>query len=473
MPGRRSVKKRLLLGLGVLLASVAATEGFLWIVVRDGSFGGYPVPPYCVFDDEETRAIARNGQAPPTPVTNIVGTLLGCTKQPDLYRIYVVIESSLYFFGARANMDHQLGFCTTPDGVRIGYATAGEGRPLVKAPTWLSHLELEKRSPVWQHWWEELARDHLLVRLDQRACGLSDWTAEDLSFHARVTDLETVVDALGLERFAVLGMAQGGAAAIEFAVRHPERVSHLILYGAYARGASKRGRPPEEQEALATLMRLGWGQDNPAYRQIFTSRFLPEATAEQMRWFDELQRLAASPENTVKTASVSNNIDVLDRLSQIEVPTLVLHARDDALVPFEEGRQLASLIPNAQFVPLESNNHLLLETEPAWHTFLAVVRRFLWLTRRTDGTRQGRVESPSQVKLQGTVAYALPDGLTQREVEVLRLIAEGKSNREIGQELVISFNTVAHHVSNILAKTGTGNRAGVGMYATRNGLLWL
>lgn len=385
-------------------------------------------------------------------------------------------------------MDQQLGFCTTPDGVRICYATAGEGTPLVSAPNWLSHLELEKRSPVWRHWWEELAKDHLLVRLDQRGCGLSDWAVEDLSLAGRVIDIETVVDAVGLDRFALLGISQGGAAAIEFAVRHPERVGHLILYGAYARGASRRGRPPEEQEALLTLMRLGWGQHNPAYRQIFTSKFLPEATAEQMRWFDELQRLSASPENAVKTSIVSNNIDILDRLPQVTVPTLVLHARGDALVPFEEGQQLASLIPNHFFVPLDSKNHLLLETEPAWPTFLKAVRGFLGAPGRRpkwaaptkpsmSEIRQGEDEKtekkppPSQVEVAGNLTSAYPNGLTHREVAVLRLIAEGKSNRAIADDLVISVNTVAHHVSNILAKTATPNRAGIATYASRNGLI--
>jgi len=384
-------------------------------------------------------------------------------------------------------MDQQLGFCTTPDGVRICYATSGAGPPLVKAPNWLSHLELEKRSPVWRHWWNELAKHHLLVRLDQRGCGLSDWTVGDLSFEGRVIDLETVVDAVGLDRFALLGISQGGAAAIEFAVRHPERVSHLILYGAYARGASKRGRPPEEEEALLTLMRLGWGQDNPAYRQVFTAQFLPEATTEQMRWFDELQRLSTSPENAVKASIVSGNIDILDRLHQVTVPTLVLHVRRDARVPFEEGRQLASLIPNHIFVPLEGKNHLLLETEPAWQTFLKAVRLFLsvpWSdgvassSSRSDevGMDQTQVKSrdskasPGEMEPHRNEGAGYPKGLTHREVEVLRLIAAGKSNREIAKDLVISLNTVAHHVSNVLAKTGAANRAGVATYANQSGL---
>jgi pimeloyl-ACP methyl ester carboxylesterase/DNA-binding CsgD family transcriptional regulator len=385
-------------------------------------------------------------------------------------------------------MDHQLGFCTTPDGVRICYATAGEGSPLVSAPNWLSHLELEKRSPVWRHWWEELGKDHLLVRLDQRGCGLSDWAVKDLSFAGRVIDIETVVDAMGLDRFALLGISQGGPTAIEFAVRHPQKVSHLILYGAYARGASRRGRPPEEQQALLTLMRLGWRQDNPAYRQIFTSKFLPEATAEQMRWFDELQRLSASPENAVETSIVSNNIDILDRLPRVTVPTLILHARGDALVPFEEGQQLASLIPNHIFVPLESKNHLLLETEPAWLTFLKAVRGFLRHAgagslastpakpsmsdiHQGEAAKREKKAPAGWIEVDGNVDPAYPNGLTQREVEVLRLIAEGKSNRAIAEDLVISLNTVAHHVSNILAKTDAHNRAGIATYASRNGLI--
>lgn len=360
-------------------------------------------------------------------------------------------------------MEQQIRFCTAPDGVRIAYATVGEGPPLVKAPNWLTHLEFEWQSPVWRHWWEELAKNHLLVRFDRRGSGLSDWAVEDLSFGAWVSDLETVVDAVDLGRFALLGIAQGGPVAVEYAVRHPEKISHLILCGAYARGWAKRGQAErEEREALVTLTRLGSERDNPAYRQTYTSRFIPGANAEEMDWFNEIQRVSNSPENSVRVQTEHSKTDVLNRLSEVAVPTLVLHSRGDSVVPFEQGRQLAAMIPNAHFVPLDSRNHLLLASEPAWQTVLSEIRSFLGIKAAGSG-----VEAPPEL------TAANPDGLTRREVEVLRLIALGKSNREIAEELVISPSTVIHHVSNILSKTGATNRAGVATYAARHRLVSL
>ena len=275
----------------------------------------------------------------------------------------------------RTNQD--IRFCTAADGVGIAYATVGEGRPLVKAPNWLTHLEFEWSSPVWRQQWDELAKGYQLVRFDQRGCGLSDWTAEDQSFSAWVGDLESVVGAADLDRFALIGVSQGGAAAIEYTARHPEKVSHLILYGAYARGWALRGDSPDEHEAMMTLMKEGWGRDNPAFRQVFTSLFMPDATAEQMNWFNELQRVSTSPENAVRLQQETGKIDVLDRLPLVTVPTLVLHCRGDARVSFEEGRRIASLLPSAKFVPLDSRNHVLSATDPATPIFLSEIRSFL------------------------------------------------------------------------------------------------
>lgn len=287
-------------------------------------------------------------------------------------------------------MDQKVGFCTTPDGVRICYATVGHGTPLVKAANWLSHLQFDWHSPVWRHWLEELSKDHLLIRYDERGCGLSDWSAEDISFGAFVADLETVVDTLGLDRFALLGISQGGSVAVEYSVRHPERVSHLVLYGAYARGWARRGQASlEEREALLTLTRQGWGRDNPAYRQVFTSLLIPEAIAEQQSWFNELQRISTSAENAVRLQIEFGKIDVLDRLPQVSVPTLVLHSRFDGMVPFEEGRQIAALIPNSRFGPLESRNHNLLESDPAWPMFLSNVRQFLSTVGEPPSSSEG------------------------------------------------------------------------------------
>jgi DNA-binding SARP family transcriptional activator/pimeloyl-ACP methyl ester carboxylesterase len=279
-----------------------------------------------------------------------------------------------------SGMEQQIRFCISSDGVRLAYATVGEGPVFVKAANWLSHLEFDWNSPVWRHWLTALSEYHTLVRYDERGCGLSDWDVEDFSVDAWVQDLETVVDTLGLDRFPLLGISRGGPVAITYAVRYPERVSHLILCGAYVRGWHNRNLTPQQREMVDTLLKLiklGWGQNNPAFRQVFTSLFIPEGTAEQMRWFNDLQRISTSPENAFKLRITSSNIDVSDKAGKVTAPTLVLHAREDAVVPFEEGRRLAALIPNAQFVALEGKNHILLADEPAWPRFLAEVRQFI------------------------------------------------------------------------------------------------
>jgi eukaryotic-like serine/threonine-protein kinase len=276
-------------------------------------------------------------------------------------------------------MEQRIHFCTTRDAVQIAYASVGEGPPLLKAANWLSHLEFDWQSPIWRHLLGEFSRDHTLIRYDERGNGLSDWNVADLSFNAWVEDLESVVDAARLDRFPLLGISQGGAVAIAYAVRHPEKVSHLILYGAYSRGWAMRDSPEEieQRQAQLTLVRLGWGRDNPAFRQLWTSLYAPDATQEQAQSFNDLQRVSTSPENAVKLLTEMGNIDVVDLLPQVKVPTLVLHCRDEAGVPFEEGRKLAAMIPGARFVPLEGRNHLLLEGAPSWGTFVREIRRFL------------------------------------------------------------------------------------------------
>jgi class 3 adenylate cyclase/pimeloyl-ACP methyl ester carboxylesterase len=276
-------------------------------------------------------------------------------------------------------LHQEIRFCTASDGVRIAYATVGQGPPLVKPATWMTHLEYDWHSPVWRHWIRGLAHDRCLVRYDERGNGLSDWNVEDLSFGAFVRDFEAVVDAAGLARFPILGMSQGCAVAAAYAARHPDRVSCLVLYGGYARGWALRGTPAEvaQRSALETLIEHGWGQDNPAFRQVFTTLFIPDATAEQMQWFNDLQRMTTSPENALRLHRAFGDIDVRALLPQVRVPTIVMHCRDDGVVPFEEGRILATAIPGARFVPLEGRNHVLLETEPAWEHFLAEARGFL------------------------------------------------------------------------------------------------
>jgi pimeloyl-ACP methyl ester carboxylesterase len=274
---------------------------------------------------------------------------------------------------------HEVKFCRTSDGVRIAYARVGDGPPLVWAAHWLSHLAFSWESPIWRHWTEEFARDHSFVHYDERGNGLSDWDNPTFSVDAFVRDLEAVVDALGLDRFALVGSSKGGATAMAYAARHPERVSHLVLCGAFAQGWRVWGNDTEieRREAIITLTRQGWAQDNPAFRQILTSLLLPDATVEEMGSFNELQRISASAENAARLLQSSGNVNVLDLLPGIAAPTLVLHCREDAAMPFAQGRLIASRIPRARLVPLESRNHVLLPRDPAWAAFVSEVRRFL------------------------------------------------------------------------------------------------
>jgi pimeloyl-ACP methyl ester carboxylesterase len=278
------------------------------------------------------------------------------------------------------DLHQEIRFCSAPDGVQLAYSTVGHGPPLVKTGNWMTHLEYDLESPIWRHLYRELARDFTLIRYDSRGNGLSDRSVEDVSFDAFVHDLETVVDAVNVTRFALLGISQGCAVSIAYAVRHPERVSHLILYGGYALGWSQRPRTvaqKDEDAALLTLMRVGWGKENAAFRQIFTSLFMPGATKEQADWFNELQRMTVSPELAVRIYEAVGETDVTALLPRVSAPTLVMHARDEARVPFEAGRRMAAGIPGARFVPLSGRNHLFLETEPAFRQFLEETRAFL------------------------------------------------------------------------------------------------
>jgi len=364
-------------------------------------------------------------------------------------------------------VDQQIRLCTTTDGVRIAYTTAGSGPPLVKAANWLSHLEFDWRSPVWRHWWETLASGRQLVRYDERGCGLSDWDVEDLSFEAWVRDLEAVVDALKLDRFPLLGISQGGSVSVAYAVRHPERVSHLIIYGAYARGWARRGQTARvAYEMQMSLTRLGWGRDNPAYRQVFTSQFMPEATLEQMRWFNDLMRVSTSPENAVKIQMEFGNIDVVDLLPQVTTPTMVLHCRGDARVPFEEGQRMAALIPNCRFVPLEGKNHLPQEADPCWEPLVAEVRRFL----DTPAHATSAGPAPSFTTADQLAGHEPPGLLTAREREVAGPVARGLTNREIAERLVITERTAESHVQHIPDKLGLSSRGRIAAWAVEH---WL
>lgn len=273
-----------------------------------------------------------------------------------------------------------IAFCRAADGVRLAYAVAGEGPPLVRAANWMTHLGYDIESPVWKHWVRDLSSAHTFIRYDERGCGLSDWEADDFTFDDWVTDLESVVEALGLERFPLLGVSQGGAVAVSYAARHPDRVSHLVLCGAYARGRAVRAVNDEEKQAAALdldLARVGWGRDDPAFRQVFAAQFLPDGTRSDWAAFDQLQRRTTSPENAVRFLTEFAGIDVRDEARDVRCPTLIMHSRDDHRVPMRFGEELAGLIPDSRLVALASNNHLLTATEPAWPVFLDEMRAFL------------------------------------------------------------------------------------------------
>lgn len=338
-----------------------------------------------------------------------------------------------------------LRFCTSADGTRISIATIGSGPALLRASHWLSHVEYDLQSPVWRPWLLELSQGRSYIRYDQRGCGLSDRNVEDVSLEAYVNDLEAVADALELDRFPIFGMSQGGAIAIAYAARHPQRVSHLILANAYARGALMRGGTQLqrlEAETLVNLIRVGWGRNHPAFRQVFPHRFIPRGTAEQLRWWSDLEQISASADIAARTLESFQRIDVTDVASQVRVPALVLHCRGDVAVPFEEGRHLAALLPNARFVPLESDNHVLLETEPAWSVFLSEVRSFL----RPEGEHGHR-------------EFMQAKALTAAEQDVLRLVADGLDNRAIAERLSKSEKTVRNQVSTIFDKLSVKTRA--------------
>jgi pimeloyl-ACP methyl ester carboxylesterase/DNA-binding CsgD family transcriptional regulator len=354
-------------------------------------------------------------------------------------------------------MEQAIRFCTAADGVRIAYATVGSGPPLVKAANYLTHLEHDWNGPTWHHWLRGLAADHTLVRYDERGCGLSDWDVSEYSLDAWVNDLEAVVDAMQLDRFPLLGISQGAAISVAYAYRHPDRVSHLILYGGYARGRLNRNPTAEQRlqaETQINVMRVGWGKENPAFRQLFSTMLMPDASPAQSAWLNELARISTTPENAATMEWAMYHLDVREEAARTTVPTLVLHPRDDASVPFEEGRLLASLIPGARFVPLEGRNHILLEDEPAWGRFLAEVNAFL-----AGG------EGPASV---GAI-NPFPE-LTARELEILTLMARGAGNERIADELVIAPKTVRNHISNIYSKLGVASRAEAIVLAREAGL---
>jgi len=296
------------------------------------------------------------------------------------YAVAVDMRAGNSVTASRAAVPRQeLRFCETDDGAVIAYATSGSGYPLLKAANWLSHLEYDYQSPVWSHWWSGLAQRFRLIRYDERGCGLSDWDVADISADAWLRDLAQVADTTTPKKFALLGMSQGVPVAVAYAARFPERVSHLILYGGPLQGAlaSNETENAERVALLRQLLKVGWAEPSSAFRRVFASLFFPEGSEEQFKWFDDLQRVSCSTENALRFWDVCGRLDALDCASKIRVPTLVMHAEHDALIPFAEARNTAASIPGAQLVSLPSRNHILLEHEPAWSRFLDEVSAFV------------------------------------------------------------------------------------------------
>jgi pimeloyl-ACP methyl ester carboxylesterase/DNA-binding CsgD family transcriptional regulator len=347
-------------------------------------------------------------------------------------------------------MHQEIRFCTASDGTRLAFAKVGQGPALVKVGNWMSHLEYDWNSPVWKPWLENWSRFNTFYRYDPRGCGLSDWNVTDFSFEALVSDLETVADAAGLEQFDLFSMSQGGCVSIAYTARHPKRVRKLIVYGGYLQGSMSGNPTPEaleEAEVQLKLLKLSWGSDNPAYRQVFTTQLIPEGTPEQFTWFNNLQLISTSPANAMEVQRSFFHVDVRELSSMIKVPTLVVHTKHDAAVPFEEGRETAACIPGARFTILDSKNHVLMQTEPAWNYFWDEFYRFFG----------GDVEF-TQRKTKAIIEDRFWSVLSSREREVLRLLAEGHNNLEISQKLALSEKTIRNYVSNIYEKLQINSR---------------
>jgi class 3 adenylate cyclase/pimeloyl-ACP methyl ester carboxylesterase/DNA-binding CsgD family transcriptional regulator len=340
-------------------------------------------------------------------------------------------------------LSEQIRFCTSKDGTRIAYATCGEGPPLLWIGHWIRHLEYDWDSPIWRPWLELLTRRHTLIRYDWRGSGLSDRSAVEFSMDKHIEDCEAVADAARLKSFILFGMAGGATMAMPYAVRHQERVSHLVLYGSQVRGRLARATTRsqfEEAEIRLKMIELGWPNETPVFGQFFTALHIPDATTEQLSAYNDLLRLTSSCGNAINFLRTLWQVDVRKIVSNVCCPTLVLHARGDVIIPFEEGRLVARLIPGARFVPLESRNHVLLGTEPAWQQMVAALEDFLPLLPVSE------------------TALSLDD-LTPREREVLEIIAQGRDNNDIANRLKISEKTVRNHVSIIFDKLGVRTRA--------------
>lgn len=354
-------------------------------------------------------------------------------------------------------MHHRVRFCTSTDGVRIAFAEAGSGPPVVRVANWFTHLDLDWQSEVWRHWFDLLSDGRTLVRYDPRGSGLSDRNVDDFALERWVDDLEAVVDAVGLTRFPLIGLCQGGVVAAAYAARRPDRVSRLVLYDSYPFGAYVEGVPDalaRQARALSEMIEVGWGKENGAFREIFARLLMPGAAPEALQWIGEMQRRSASAHNARLMWDAFHRFDISAIAASVEAPTLVFHGRKDGMVPFEAGRYLASLIPDARFVPLETPNHILLPGEDAWNVFCRELASFL---------------EPGPAESDGPGRAAL-DGLTAREMEVLGSVARGLGNRELADLLRISEKTVRNHLTSVYSKLGITSRAQAIVAAREAGL---
>lgn len=331
----------------------------------------------------------------------------------------------------------QVRFCRGRDGVRLAYASHGSGPPLLINSCWLSHLEYDWQSPVWRHYLSDLGSFASVLRYDERGFGLSDWDIDDFSLDARLADLESVVDAAGLDRFALMGMSGGAPVAVSYAAAHPGRVTRLVLHGSAVVGCFGETADEAAEEAFLAMIRAGWARRDSLFRRMFTNIFIPNATEEQMVWMDELQRVSTSTENAVAGRTARRAIDVTPELPRITAETLILHARGDRASPFRWGRELAARIPHSRLVVLESDNHILLEGEPAWEVFRDEVRDFL--------RRDGPTAQPTST-------------LSPRERDVLIEAASGYGNAEIASRLHLSGRTVERHLQNAYLKLGVSGK---------------
>lgn len=335
-------------------------------------------------------------------------------------------------------------FTKTPDNVKLAYGISGSGPMLVKCANWLNHLEYDWESPVWKHCFEFLSDNFTLLRYDERGCGMSDWEFEKSGFDQWVDDLEVIVDANELDKFPLLGISRGAPVAIEYALRHPEKVSHLILYGGFLLGRAKRdSQDAKKQELFMSVIEAGWEDQSPAFRQLFASLFIPNGSKEHRDWFAKLCQVTANTKNALEIQRITASIDIRSKVSQLNVPTLVMHAKDDAMVPLSAGRYMATEIPGAQFVQLDSENHLLLEDEPAWKQFCDEITNFLGTDNNTLDIGDSEILNT----------------LTKKEKSVLALLGEGLSNSAIAEKAFLSEKTIRNHLTNIYDKLNVSSRS--------------